>query len=94
METTERLAEVFLMPNGPREMRDLLTDLLTPQEIETIVLRWRNAKLVAEGLTREEVREKTGSSLATISRARRIVDHGTGIIKTLVERLHESHEGA
>lgn len=91
-QTTEDLAEVLLLPVNLEEMKQLLTDLLTPQEIERVLVRWRNAKLSAEGLAREEVQEETGSSLTTISRARVMVEHGTGILKTLSQRLEDSRQ--
>lgn len=94
MRITEKLAEVLLLPVNQEEMEQLVTDLLTPQEIERVWTRWQNGKLSAEGLAREEVKDRTGSSLATISRARVVVEHGTGILKTLFQRLEESRENS
>ena len=88
-QTTKNLAGVLLLPTGLQEMEQLLTDLLTPQEIERIFVRWQNAKLSAEGLPREEIQKETGSSLTTISRAKGVVDHGTGVIKTLLARREQ-----
>jgi TrpR-related protein YerC/YecD len=86
---TEELSEVLTLLRDPKEIQGFLTDLLTPGEIERFAIRWRNMKLLAEGLNREEIRAKTGTSLSTISRANRVVTHGTGIIQTLVDRLEK-----
>jgi uncharacterized protein YerC len=85
-ESIKELVEVLDSLRGRREILGFLQDLLTPQEIERFAMRWQMMKLSAEGLSREEVQEAVGVSLSTISRGRRVVDHGTGIIKTLVER--------
>lgn len=94
MKITEEVAGVFLLPVNQEEMQQLLEDLLSPQERERILIRWRNARLSAKGLTREEVQEKTGSSLGTISRARVVLEHGTGILKTLFQRLEDSQQSS
>ncbi len=86
----EELFEVLTLLRNPQEVQDFLTDLMTPGEIEGLAVRWQNMKLLAEGLKRKEIRAKTRASLATISRANRVVIHGTGMIRTLVERLEES----
>lgn len=78
------------MLKNSKEVQGFLTDLLTPEEIERFALRWQRMRLSVEGLGRKEIQERVGSSLTTISRARRVVTHGTGMIKTLVERLGKS----
>lgn len=87
---TEELSEILTLLRDPKEIQDFLTDLLTPGEIERFAIRWRNMKFLAEGLNREEIQAKTGASLTTISRCRRVVTDGTGMIQTLVERLGKS----
>lgn len=87
---TEELSEVLTLLRDPKEAQGFLTDLLTPEEIERFTVRWKNMRLLVEGLNRKEIQAKTGASLTTISRANRVVTHGTGMIRTLVERLEES----
>ena len=87
---TEELFEVFTLLRDPKEARDFLTDLLTPDEIERFTVRWQNMKLLVEGLNRKEIQAKTGASLTTISRSKRVVTHGTGVTRALVERLRKS----
>ena len=88
---TEELSEILIfLLRDPKEAQGFLTDLLTPEEIERLTVRWQNMRLLVEGLNREEIQAKTGASLTTISRCKRVVNHGTGMIRTLVERLEES----
>lgn len=86
----EEFFEVFTLLKNSKEVHDFLTDLLTPEEIGRFALRWQRMKLSVEGLARKEIQERAGGSLTTISRARHVVRHGTGMIKTLVERLENS----
>jgi len=86
----EELFEVFTLLRNPKEAQDFLTDLLTPEEIERFAVRWQIMKLSVEGLNRGEIQARVGASLSTISRARRVVTHGTGMVRTLVERLEKS----
>ena len=86
----EELCEVLTLLRDPEEARDFLSDLLTPEEIERFTVRWQNMRLLVEGLSRKEIQAKTGASLTTISRSKRVVTRGTGVIRTLVERLEES----
>ena len=86
----EELFEVFALLRNPKEAQDFLTDLLTPEEIERFAVRWQIMKLSVEGLSRGEIQGRVGASLGTISRARRVVKRGTGMIRILVERLEKS----
>jgi TrpR-related protein YerC/YecD len=88
---TEELFEAFTLLRNTGEVQDFLTDLMTPSEIESLAVRWQNMKLLMEGFSRKEIQAKTGASLTTISRCRRVVIHGTGMIRVLMERLGKSH---
>jgi TrpR-related protein YerC/YecD len=87
---SSELFEAVTLLRNTKEAEDFLTDLLTPEEIEMFAVRWQNMRLSVEGLSRREIQAKTGASLATISRCKRVVTHGTGMIRTLVERLGKS----
>lgn len=89
----EDLSEPFLLVEGADEIRSLLRDLLTPEEIERFAARWLAMKLLAQGLRPVEVRRKTGISRTTIGRAHRVVRHGTGVVQKLVQRLQNQNSG-
>lgn len=84
---TEELSEVLTLLRDPKEAQDFLADLVAPEEIERFAVRWQIMKLSVEGLSRKEIQARVGASFGTISRARRVVTHGTGMIRTLVDRL-------
>ena len=56
----------------------LLDDLCTDKEIDKMAQRLRAAKLLSEGMTYNEVIEKTDISSATLSRVSRCVRCGKG----------------
>jgi len=82
----EELSEVFALLESTDEIRDSLQDLLTPDELERFVSRWRVMSLLTKGINPSQVHEATGVSRATIGRANRVVKYGTGIIEKLVRR--------
>jgi TrpR-related protein YerC/YecD len=86
LDAVEDLPEAFALLENTDEIRDFLRDLLTPNEIEALAVRWRVMCLLAKGSRPGEVHEITGVSRTTIGRANRVVRHGTGIIKKLVNR--------
>jgi TrpR-related protein YerC/YecD len=87
LDAVDELSEVVALLENAEEIRDLLRDLLTPDEIEVFAARWRVMRLLAEGSRPSEVHKTTGVSRTTIGRARRVVRYGTGIVGKLAERF-------
>lgn len=70
----EDLFEALLMLQTKDEMARFMRDLCTPQEITALAERWRVCRLLAERtLTYREIHQKTGVSLATITRIARFL---------------------
>ena len=70
----ERLCEAFLQLKSPEECRLFLLDLCTPAEVSALTERWKIARLLAEGqLSYREIHDRTGGSLATITRVARFL---------------------
>ena len=68
------------------ECRNLLEDLLTGREIESLSQRIRVAQLLRQGSTYQEVEERTGASTATIGRVNRCLRYGSGGYKAALDR--------
>lgn len=81
----DELCEVLLKPESREGMRDLLSDLCTYKEVEQMALRCYAAKLLAEGMTYNEIIAKTELSSATLSRVSRSFLHGSGGYKKYIE---------
>jgi TrpR-related protein YerC/YecD len=70
----ETLCEAFLHLKTPEECRLFLLDLCTPSEILALSERWKIARLLNEGvLSYREIHDRTGGSLATITRVARFL---------------------
>lgn len=62
------LCHAITQMKKPEEAAKLLTDLLSPQETEMIAKRLEIAKLLIQGKTYDEIRERLKSGYATIAR--------------------------
>ena len=72
----EELCEALLTPRDRGEMRDLLLDLCTPAELNTLAERWHVARLLEEtSLPYREIHDATGVSTTTIVRVGRFLRH-------------------
>jgi TrpR-related protein YerC/YecD len=70
----ETLCEAFLRLKTAEECRLFLLDLCTPAEVSALTERWRIARLLAEGqMSYREIHDRTGGSLATITRVARFL---------------------
>ena len=61
-----------------KELELLISDLFTPNEIDSISDRWDVAKLLNEGLSYREINKLTGVSITTIGRVSRYLINGNG----------------
>lgn len=62
----------------PEDARDLLIDLLTPQEIETISQRWQVVLQLAKGKKQRDIARELGVSIAMVTRGSTMLKFGTG----------------
>jgi len=67
----------------------VLTDLLTPSEIESIAERWEIVKRLDSGESQRDVRDAVGVSVTTVSRGSRGLKYGVGGFRVALDRLAE-----
>jgi TrpR-related protein YerC/YecD len=68
------LVQVLISISDQKEMAKFLKDLCTPQELLALSERWRVCQLLDAGkFSYREISEKTGVSLATITRVARFL---------------------
>lgn len=82
----EKLYEVLAALENKKACAELLEDLCTYKEIESMAQRLQAAKLLMEGDTYESIIEKTGISSATLSRVSKCVKYGKGYKKALTDK--------
>ena len=69
-----------------REARRFLRDLLTEDEIQMIVARWRVARSLDAGQSYREIESQTGLSSRTIARISRWLKRGEGGYRLALKR--------
>lgn len=57
-------------------LRRLLSDLLSPAEVDAVAERWEIVKLLASGHSQRDVRDALGVGVATVSRGSRQLKYG------------------
>ena len=66
-------------------MRQFLGDILSPQELQQIDNRWRACQLLLDGDTQRVVSRKLKMSIATVTRAQRLLNRNRARIARIRE---------
>ncbi len=82
-----QLSGIILGTKGRHELEVLLEGLLTPQELEEIIMRWQLLCLLDEGETQRDIAHKLGISLGKIARGSRLLKYGPEEFRELFRRL-------
>jgi Trp operon repressor len=81
------LYELIASVKTAEEARLLLSDLLTPQEMDSMAERWQLVQLLAKDMPQRDISEKLGISISKITRGSRVMQHGTGGFAHFLKRL-------
>ena len=79
----DKLYELIPLINSKEDCKALFEDLCTYKEIEAMAQRLHAAQLLLEGVTYEQIIDKTGISSATLSRVSKCVKFGEGYKRLL-----------
>jgi TrpR-related protein YerC/YecD len=98
---SKELFRVIARLNNEEDVARFCRDIMTESEIEAISGRWQAAKLLSEGLPQREVSDKTGVSIATVTRVNKWLKRGMGgyekaleLEKDILESKSHSHHRA
>lgn len=72
------LCALIASVRNAQDAKDLLIDLLTPQEIETISQRWQVVLQLAKGKKQRDIARELGVSIAMVTRGSTMLKFGTG----------------
>ncbi len=81
---------VISLIQNQEEALSFFTDLCTPAELEAMADRWQVVPLIREGVPYREIHERTGVSVATITRVARCIHLGEGGYPLLADRIKHS----
>lgn len=74
----DELFRAILTLNNSEECYEFFNDLCTIKELVSMGQRFEVARLLDQGLTFNEISEKTGAAPATITRVNRCLQYGEG----------------
>jgi TrpR family trp operon transcriptional repressor len=81
------LYELFSSIDNTKEAEQLLEDILTPQELESLAERWQEIQLLAAGHTQRDVAKKLDISISKVTRGSRMLQYGSGGFMHFLEKL-------
>ena len=83
-----KLYNVLAELSDPKEIAQLLRDLLTLEELQEAGRRLAVAERLNNGETQRSIAAQTGVSTATVSRVNSWLHHGTGGYRLALKRMH------
>jgi TrpR-related protein YerC/YecD len=83
---TKLMQAIALLQDQDEALR-FFVDLCTPAELEAMAGRWQVVPMVREGVPYRTIHERTGVSVATITRIARCIHLGEGGYSLLADRL-------
>ena len=83
---SQELRAILNTATSADELDSLLDGLLTPQEIEECIQRWRLLQKLLQEIPQREIAKELGISLGTIARGSRLIQYGPPLFRTLVKR--------
>ena len=81
------LVQLFVSIGNADDVAQLLEDILTPQEIESLAERWQIVKELAAGNSQREVAAKLNVSISKVTRGSRVLKYGTGAFARFIQKL-------
>ncbi len=81
------LYTLFASVRTEKEAQMLLEDILTPQELASLVERWQLIQQLDAGVPQREIAEDLGVSISKITRGSRMLQYGKGGFKYFLKKL-------
>lgn len=82
---SKKLFRALSSIENEEDMANFCRDLMTESEIEAFSGRWQVALLLSKGESQRNASEKTGVSIATVTRVNRWLNRGTGGYKKVIK---------
>lgn len=85
------LVAIFSKTTDPKEMKQLLEELLTPKELKDLHLRWNLMKDLYRGKPQREIAANYGISLCKITRGSKILKQQGSYTKRILSNRYDDH---
>lgn len=83
----EKFSKIVLKLRNKKEVVEFFEDVLSPKEMETILLKIKIADLLLKKFTYIEIERLTGASSATIAKVSEALNYGNGMFRRVIERI-------
>jgi len=87
----EDLIKIFASTTDVKDMQKLLEEMLTPNELKDLLLRWNLMKDLYRGLPQREIAASYGISLCKITRGSKILKQKDSYCKKLLSDRYDDH---
>ena len=87
----EDLIKIFASTTDVNDMQKLLEEMLTPNELKDLRLRWNLMKDLYKGLPQREIAASYGISLCKITRGSKILKQKDSYCKKLLSNRYDDH---
>lgn len=87
----EDLIKIFASTTDVKDMQKLLEEMLTPNELKDLLLRWNLMKDLYRGLPQREIAASYGISLCKITRGSKILKQKDSYCKQLLSDRYDDH---
>lgn len=88
------LYQTILNLKDIKELSAFFEDLCTPNEISSMVDRWKASQLVDQNIPYREIYEQTGISTATVTRVARSLSLGAGGYRLALDRINKKRKSS
>lgn len=85
----QQLLEAILNSKNKQDIKNFLSDLLTPQEFDELAVRWQIVQELSKGITQREVAKKFGVGIATVTRGAKALLDSRGGFNRLIKLLRK-----
>ncbi|HSO20299.1 MAG TPA: Trp family transcriptional regulator [Desulfosarcina sp.] len=85
---TRELMDVFVRTNDMKAMEVLFKEIFTPNEIDTLTLRWQLLKDLYEGKTQRKIAAEHKISLCKITRGSKLLKARGSYLKKVLDDLY------
>ena len=81
---------LFASIKNEKEAEQLLQDILTPQELESVAERWQLIQALERGVPQRKIAETLNISISKITRGSRMLQYGGGGFRHFLKKLKKS----
>ena len=85
---TKELIAIFSQTADPASMEVLFREIFTPNEIDTLTLRWQLLKDLHEGKTQRKIAAEHKISLCKITRGSKLLKTKGSYLKTVLDEMY------